>query len=217
MAVEGVIGVGKTTLVQRLTHALGGRAVLEGFEDNPFLEDFYRDREGHALSTQLFFLMARFRQQEELAQADLFRPHTLADYLFDKDRVFAAINLAPAELAIYDQLFEVLQPQVPTPDLVIHLRADVEVVLERIRYRGRPYELGIEAEYLLALERGYDALFGSYRGAPVLTVDTDRVDLRTDGPAFEALLRAARTGELPGPLGLEGEDPAAPPLPGLRG
>ncbi len=197
--VEGLIGVGKTTLVHRLAERLGGRAVLEAFEDNPFLPSFYRDPEGHALATQLFFLMSRFRQQEQLAQTELFSAATVADYLFDKDRLFAELTLCPSELTLYDQLFSTLAPQVPAPDLVIHLVADVDEVLRRIAARGRGYEQSITRRYLQDLDQAYRRFFARYTAAPVWTLDTSGVDLRDDGPAFSEVLDAARTGALPAP------------------
>jgi deoxyadenosine/deoxycytidine kinase len=214
VVVEGVIGVGKTTLVHQLVRALGGRAVLEAFEDNPFLTAFYRDPDAHALSTQLFFLMSRFRQQEQLAQEDLFAPHTVADYLFDKDRIFAELNLGGAELGIYEQLFEVLRPRVPAPDLVVHLRADLDIVLERIRQRGRSYELDIDPGYLRALDAAYETFFAAYDAAPVVTVDTGTIDFRRPGPVFDAILEAIHTGAVPGRLDARGAG-APPALPGL--
>lgn len=211
VVVEGVIGVGKTTLVERLAGALDARVVLEEFEDNPFLPAFYEDPSSHALSTQLFFLMSRFRQQERLAQPELFQPATVADYLFDKDRIFAELTLGEAELGLYDRLFSVLGPRVPKPDLVIYLQAGVKTLVRRIRARGRPYEQGIDPGYLAALGEAYARFFGSYDRAAVLTVDTERVDLRQDGPVFRTILEAVRGGPVPRKLG--GPDPAR--LPGI--
>lgn len=205
VAVEGVIGVGKTTLVHRLAEALSGRPVLEEFDENPFLPAFYRDPEAHALSTQLFFLMSRFRQQAQLLQADLFTPSIVADYLFDKDRIFAELTLAGDERRLYERLFSVLAPRVPRPDLVIYLRADLVAILDRIRARGRTYEQDIDPGYLQDLAHAYERFFGDYEAAPVLTVDTERLDLREDGPSFQAILRKIRTGEGPSHLDERGE------------
>lgn len=197
VVVEGVIGVGKTTLVQRLASEFGARVVLERFEDNPFLPAFYRDRATHALSTQLFFLMSRYRQQSELSQPELFEPFTLADYVFDKDRIFAELTLSAEELRLYDQLFEVLSPQVPRPDLVVYLRADVDVLAERIRQRGRVYEQDLDVGYLRELASAYERFFQTWRGAPVLTVDVARLDLRVDGASYDLVLEKARSGQGP--------------------
>jgi deoxyguanosine kinase len=197
VVVEGVIGVGKTTLVGQLARRLGGRTVLEEFEENPFLPGFYRDRRAHALSTQLFFLMSRFRQQEQLAQGDLFQQTTISDYLFDKDRIFALLTLDATELSIYERLFDVLRPQVPTPDLVVFLKADHETVMERIRRRGRSYELDMDPEYIRGLADAYVRFFQSFRLCPVLTIDSTRLDFRSEGAALDGVVEAALGGALP--------------------
>lgn len=215
VVVEGVIGVGKTTLVQRLAARLGGRMVFEEFEENPFLPDFYRDREANAFSTQIFFLMSRFRQQELLAQGDLFHAHTLSDYMFDKDRLFAMLTLGSHERQLYERLFDVLRVQVPRPDLVLYLRADLGVVKSRIAARGRSYEANMDPEYLRALAAAYDQFFAGYTASPLITLDTSRVDLRADEATVEALVELIRTGgrALPASLPAVGE---TLPLPGLR-
>lgn len=196
VVVEGVIGVGKTTLVNRLAARLGARTVFEEFEENPFLPSFYRDRDAFAFSTQIFFLMSRFRQQEVLAQGDLFRRVTFSDYLFDKDRIFAVLTLQHQELALYERLFDVLRCQVPRPDLIIYLKADLDVILERIESRGRSYELGMDPEYIRALAAAYSRFFSEYRECPVVTVDTSRCDFRNDDPAVDRLVRACRDGSV---------------------
>lgn len=218
VVVEGLIGVGKTTLAERLADALGGRLVRERFADNPFLPRFYADRRAHALSTQLFFLMDRYRQQEALAQPDLFSPVTVADYLFDKDRIFAELTLAPPEWGIYERLFRALAPAAPRPDLVVRLVASVDETLGRIARRGRGFERGFDRAYLAALAEGYDAFFAAYRDAPVVEVDTSGVDLRTDEALFEPICAAARdvptAGLRLGPTS-PGSRPASGRLPGL--
>jgi len=216
VVVEGVIGVGKTTLVHQLARHLSGRTVLEEFEENPFLPDFYRDRRAFALSTQLFFLMSRFRQQEVLAQGDLFMRRTVSDYLFDKDRIFAQLTLADHELAIYEQLFEVLRPQIPQPDLVIFLRAEHETVMRRIAHRGRDYEKDMDPEYIRDLADAYSHFFAGYRETPLLTIDTSRVDFRRPGPALDEVLEVVRSGAVPRALEAELTAPEAQPrLPGV--
>lgn len=214
IAVEGVIGVGKTTLVHRLARALSARVVLEEFEENPFLPQFYRDRRAYALSTQLFFLMSRFRQQEILAQGDLFQQHTVSDYFFDKDRIFAMLTLEEHELGVYDRLFEVLRPQVPTPDLVIYLKADHDVVMERIAQRGRDYEKDMDPLYIRQLSIAYSEFFRSFRSAPVLTLDTSRIDLRQETPHFPALLSMIQRGAHPSTF--HGQRSNEPLLPGFE-
>lgn len=205
VVVEGVIGVGKTTLVNRLAEHLGARSVFEEFEDNPFLPSFYRDRDAFAFSTQIFFLMSRFRQQERMAQGDLFQRITLSDYLFDKDRIFALLTLEAHELALYERLFDVLRVQVPKPDLVVFLKADLDVVLQRIEARGRTYELGMDPEYIRALGASYARFFSEYRECPVITVDTTRCDLRTDEEALNRLVSQVSGTALPGARELRGE------------
>lgn len=214
IAVEGVIGVGKTTLVHRLARSLSGRVVLEEFEENPFLPNFYRDRRAFALSTQLFFLMSRYRQQEVLAQGDLFHQRTVSDYFFDKDRIFALLTLEEHELGVYDRLFEVLRPQVPVPDLVIYLKADHEVVMDRIRQRGREYEMNMDPLYIRQLAMAYGDFFRSFRAAPVLTIDTTRIDLRQEAPHFPELLSLIERGSAPGAYAL-GRASSEPLLPGF--
>jgi deoxyguanosine kinase len=214
VAVEGVIGVGKTTLVHRLAQRLDARIVLEEFEENPFLPDFYRDRRAYALSTQLFFLMSRYRQQEVLAQGELFRSRTIADYFFDKDRIFAILTLESHELAVYERLFEVLQPQVPRPDLVIYLKADLEVVLSRIAARDRAYERGMDPGYMRDLSSAYTDFFRGYRGAPVLTLDTSGVDFRSEAGLFDQVVQLIAAGQPPSVMAAQLPN-AAPLLPGF--
>lgn len=190
-----MIGVGKTTLVNRIARALGARTVFEEFETNPFLPSFYRDREAFAFSTQIFFLMSRFRQQEELAQGDLFQSHTLSDYFFDKDRIFAYLTLHDHELKLYERLFEVLKTQVVSPDLIVWLKAEHEVVMERIRRRGRSYELNMDPGYIRDLAHAYGFFFSKFDQIPVLTIDTTHVDLRKDEAAFDRLMHAIKSGD----------------------
>lgn len=216
VVVEGVIGVGKTTLVHQLARQLGARTVLEEFEENPFLRHFYKDRRAYALSTQLFFLMSRFRQQEVLAQGDLFQQRTVSDYLFDKDRVFAELTLESHELSIYEQLFSVLRPQIPQPDLVIFLHAEHETVMRRIAHRGRDYEKDMDPDYIHSLAASYLRFFSTYADTPLLTIDTSKVDFRGPGPAVEEVIRVVQTGQVPRALEAELRLPSQQPsLPGL--
>src|SRR3989440_4101566 len=159
VVVEGPIGVGKTTLTRALCKRFSARAVFEIVEENPFLANFYQDRNKHAFQTQLFFLLSRFKQQQELFQQDLFSQVTVSDYLFAKDRIFASITLDPNELALYERIYEHLGPRVMKPDLVIYLQARQEVLLQRIKRRGREFERRFDPDYLPQLSRTYNDFF----------------------------------------------------------
>jgi deoxyadenosine/deoxycytidine kinase len=176
VAIEGPIGVGKTTLVDRLRARMGARLVLEVVEENPFLPLFYQDRERYAFQTQLFFLMSRFQQQQELAQADLFAPNTLADYHLLKDRIFAQLTLRSEELALYERVYTSLETQILQPDVLIYLHADIDVLLGRIQKRGRPFEADFDAGYLRGLCEAYRHYFAHYRTTPLLPLDTTNID-----------------------------------------
>src|SRR5437588_3518878 len=155
ICVEGPIGVGKTTLTRALAKRFGGRTVFEVVEENPFLASFYQDRAKYAFQTQLFFLLSRFRQQQELFQQDLFNQITVSDYLFAKDRIFASITLDPHELSLYERVYEQISPRVLKPDLVIYLQARLDVLLARIKKRGRDFERKFDPDYLAELSRTY--------------------------------------------------------------
>ncbi|RMG18634.1 MAG: deoxynucleoside kinase [Deltaproteobacteria bacterium] len=188
IVVEGPIGVGKTTLVRALARRFGARSVFEVVEENPFLADFYTDRDLYAFQTQIFFLLSRFRQQEELAQADLFQQVVVSDYLFAKDRIFAELTLKGAELGLYHRVYDALSPRVPRPDLVIYLQARLEVLLERIRERGRPFERDFDARYLADLCEIYNDFFFRYDETPLLVVNTSDVDFRAGDVALDDLI-----------------------------
>lgn len=192
IVVEGVIGVGKTSLVNILAERFGGRKVLEVVEDNPFLSSFYSDRDKFAFQTQLFFLLSRFRQQQELFQQDLFRTLTVSDYLFAKDRIFAALNLSEDELALYERVFEALGPRVTKPDLVIYLQARLDVLLTRIKKRGRDFERRIDPGYLERLTRAYNDHFFHYDETPLLVVNTSDIDFVNNPEDLEGLLGMIR-------------------------
>jgi len=177
IAVEGPIGAGKSSLAAILGEALSARVILESPDDNPFLGPFYRDRRRHAMSVQLFYLLQRYAQQGELAQGDLFsQGGVVTDYIFAKDRLFAALNLSPDEMSLYDRLYHILKPRTIAPDLVVYLQARTEVLIERIRRRGRPEEKPIRAEYVEEVARAYAEFFFGYSEAPLLIVNASDID-----------------------------------------
>jgi deoxyguanosine kinase len=191
IAVEGPIGAGKTALAERLATRLDATLVLEDVE-NPFLADFYADRPGSALQAQLFYLLQRHRQQATMQQADLFSQTTVADYLFDKDKIFAYLNLDDNELFIYQRLYDLLSRDVPGPDLVIYLQAPTDILLRRIRSRrAEPEVEGFEpdAEYLKELNEAYHHFFFHYDATPLLVVETSQFDSDVSDEALDDLVR----------------------------
>lgn len=176
IVIEGPIGVGKTSLARLLAKEFNARCILEKSEENPFLPYFYQDRKKYAFQTQIFFLLNRFQQQKEIAQLDLFNQITLCDYLFSKDRIFASLNLDNHELALYEQIFHLLNGQIPSPDLVIFLQARPEVLLHRVKSRNIPYEKELDLEYLKALTEAYNYYFFHYDRTPLLVVNTSEID-----------------------------------------
>jgi len=197
IAIEGPIGAGKTTLAQLLVERMSGRLVAEPVEENPFLAPFYEDRRKHAFQAQIFFLLSRFQQQQGLYQQDLFGQVTVADYLFAKDRIFAALNLSPAELVLYEQVYALLGGRTVKPDLVVYLQARQEVLLSRIRRRARAFERHMDPDYLASLTRAYNDFFFHYDDTPLLVVNTSDVDLvgsAAEADALVAVIRRHRKG-----------------------
>lgn len=196
LVVEGPIGVGKTSLVQLLAPRLGASTLLESAEENPFLPDFYRDMHRFAFQAQMFFLLHRFRQQQELAQFDLFRQTLICDYLFAKDKIFAYLTLEENELALYEKVHELLEVRVPKPDLVVYLQASTEILLQRIALRGKPYERDLDPQYLEDLNSAYNHFFFHYNASPLLVVNTNDLDFVNRRQDLEDLVR--QTGEVRG-------------------
>jgi deoxyadenosine/deoxycytidine kinase len=188
VVVEGVIGAGKTTLARFLGEATGARLMLEEVEENPYLEEFYLDRRRFAFQTQITFLLSRYQQQQELLQRDIFSPRVVTDYLFQKDRIFANVNLNDKELALYERLFPILERDIPAPDLVVFLQASTRTLLERIHRRGRSFERDMDPGYLEALNEAYNYFFFHYEASALLVVDTDGLDFVAHPEEREDLL-----------------------------
>lgn len=187
VVVEGPIGVGKTSLARRLARSFGSELILEQADENPFLERFYRNPKSAALQTQLFFLFQRTRQLEDMRQHDLFDTVRVADYLIDKDRLFAQLTLDEEEYALYDQIYERLATDTPLPDLVIYLQAPVDVLLERVARRGIRYEQEIEREYLEKLQEAYARFFHAYDSSPLLIVNAAQADFVSNDQDYNQL------------------------------
>ncbi|HHJ12990.1 MAG TPA: deoxynucleoside kinase [Gammaproteobacteria bacterium] len=188
IVVEGPIGVGKTSLARRLAETFGSELLLEGAAENPFLERFYRNPQAVALQTQLFFLLQRAQQMQELRQGDMFEPVRVSDFLMDKDRIFARLTLDAEEYRLYEQVYSHLTLDVPTPDLVIYLQAPVDVLVKRIHKRGIRHERGMEPAYLQALCDAYTRFFHFYDEAPLLIVNAADINLVDNPLDYEQLL-----------------------------
>lgn len=192
IAVEGPIGVGKTTLVQQLAKKLNARTVLEEIEANPFVREFYFDPKRTAFQTQMFFLLSRYQQQLDLKQEELFSRRTICDYIFDKDRIFAYLTLNTAELALYDRIYGLLNPRVPLPDLVVYLQARPQVLLDRIRSRNRDWERPITLEYLERVSTAYNDYFFRYDKTPLLVINTSEIDIVEREAHLDDVISAVR-------------------------
>ncbi len=189
IAVEGVIGAGKTTLATKLGQTIGGRVVLEQFEENPFLKDFYRDPDRFAFQTQIFFLLTRYKQQRNLYQGDLFQQILVTDYIFEKDKIFAYLNLQDEELKLYETLVGSIEHSITTPDLVVYLQSNVERLMQNIRNRGRSFESYMTEHYIKDLAEAYNYFFFRYKATPLLIVNSTEIDFVGNQEHYEDLVR----------------------------
>jgi deoxyguanosine kinase len=188
VAVEGVIGVGKTTFAGMLAERTGAELINEEVFENPFLVDYYKHPERYAFSCQMFFLLSRYRQQQQLMVRDLFAQKIVSDYLFAKDQIFASVTLSERELALYDKIAPVLSRDIPHPDLVIYLQASTEVLRQRIKKRGFSFERPIDFDYVEMVNKAYDYYFFGYTDTPLLVVKTDQIDFVNNPEHFEDLI-----------------------------
>lgn len=188
IAVEGVIGVGKTTLAKILAEELQAQLILEVVEENPFLAEFYDDIEGKAFQTQMFFLLSRYRQMKKYFQIDAFQTNIVSDYMFTKDSIFADLTLGDAELAMYKALFTILNDKLVQPDLIIYLYADLDRIIDRIHYRNRSFEHNIQPDYLANLSIAYEKYVSTHKGCPILKVDTNNINFLKSPKQFDNLL-----------------------------
>ncbi len=192
IAIEGVIGVGKSSFGSMLSKALDAELINEDVFNNPFLVDFYKNRRRYAFSCQLFFLLSRYQQQQQLQTRDLFATRIVSDYLFAKDAIFASVNLSDRELALYNQLAPKLAKDVPLPDLVIYLQASTPVIQKRIQKRNYPFERSIDSDYIEALNKAYDYFFFEYTDSALLVVKTDDIDFVNTPEHFDDLVAQIR-------------------------
>ncbi len=193
IVIEGVIGVGKTTLARLLAHRFKGQLVLEEFDLNPFLERFYKDRKRWAFQTQLAFLASRFRQQKTLLTRDLFHQVTISDYSFDKDRIFAHLNLDGDEAQLYETLYGLMEANTPRPDLIVYLQSTPERLMHNIRQRARSYEANMDPAYIEALHEAYTYYFFRYTKSPLLIINAEHIDFVKNPDELEELVRQIAT------------------------
>lgn len=189
IVIEGVIGAGKTSLARMLSERLSAKLVLEEVEENPFLKDFYRDRARFGFQTQMHFLFSRYQQQRDMKQTDLFSDKMISDYLFQKDRIFASLNLVDREMALYDRLMAWLELDVVKPDVAVYLQAHPDTLLERISKRARPYEKDMDRDYIRQLNEAYNHFFFHYTETPLLVVDTNAIDFVNQPDDYEDLVK----------------------------
>ena len=192
LAVEGPIGVGKTSFVRMLSKELHAKAIYESVDENPFLKRFYQDQRNYAFQTQLFFLLSRYRQQQEFLQQELFDQIIISDYMFEKDRIFACLTLADDELELYQKVYDLLSPRLVVPDAVIYLQANAAILLQRIRKRNKDYERNLSIDYLERLIQYYNQFFFTYSETPLLIVNTSEIDFIEKRENLEDLIRAIK-------------------------
>ncbi len=207
IAIEGVIGVGKTTLARYLQQTLSAELLLEVFEENPFLSDFYADRDRYAFQTQIFFLLSRYRQQHQIIPQTVARQTLVSDYMFAKDSLFANLNLVNDELAVYKSVYAALAERIPAPGLIVYLRANVDTLMERIAIRDRPYERNMERAYIQALQQAYETFFDDYAQSPTLTITTDTLNIVQNAEARQIVI-----GQIQSALSEGATQPALPHL-----
>jgi len=189
IAIEGVIGAGKTSLATMLSEKMNGKLVLEIVEKNPFLSDFYKDKQKLAFQTQIFFLFSRYHQQEDLMQFDLFKQTVFTDYIFEKDKIFAYLNLSEKEISLYEKIYRLLVKKVPKPDLVVYLQASTDVLLERIKLRGREFEKNMDPGYIDELNQAYNYFFFHYETSPLLVINSNNIDFVHNNSDFENIIQ----------------------------
>lgn len=189
ISIEGVIGAGKTALAKKIKERLNAELILEQFEANPFLESFYSDRKRYAFQTQMFFLINRFKQLEELNQGNLFTEYTVSDYIFEKDRIFAYLNLSGEELKLYESIFPLLERNLRKPDLIVYLQSSVDRLMYNIKKRGRKLERNITRSYIEELNEAYNNFFFRFNNSPLLIVNSTEIDFVHKDEDFNELFR----------------------------
>jgi deoxyadenosine/deoxycytidine kinase len=193
IAIDGVIGVGKTTLVNMLAERFNGKSVYEIVEENPFLADFYQDPKRYAFQTQMFFLLSRYRQQQELPQRELFHQLLVSDYIFAKDKIFAYLNLDDRELFLYEKIVKLMERDIPKPNLVIYLKSSPDRLMRNIKKRDRPFERDMKYEYIDSLNKAYNNFFNFYRATPLLVINATGMDFVDNDKDFEKIVELILT------------------------
>lgn len=190
IAIEGVIGVGKTSLAKKLSERLNAKLILENFDDNPFLEKFYKDPISYAFHTQMYFLLSRYKQLQEIKQIDLFHDYYISDYIFEKDKIFAYLNLQDDELKLYEKIVALIERSIVVPDIIIYLQSTVERLMQNIRHRNRDIEKEIKEDYIKDLNEGYNYFFIRYKATKVMIVNSAEIDFVNNEKDFENLIEA---------------------------